>query len=104
MSSTERIEPGDSRWLTTTITDRNGAAGDPTELVFTMNAPDGTTTTFIWPSGTGITRDALGVFSVDWPVTQVGTHRYSWESNGTNQSYAESAFIAHERRVVPATP
>ena len=99
MSSESRIEPGDVRRLSTTITNILDVVGDPTTLVFAMNTPDGTVTTYTWQTDVALVKESAGVFHVDWPVTQVGTHRYSFVSTGVNAAYSEDSFIAVARRV-----
>ena len=98
----QRTEPGDVRRLSLTITTILGVVGDPTTLVFVMNAPSGTVTTHTWQTDTALVKESAGVFHVDWPVAQVGTHRYSWVSSGVNAAYAEDSFISVARRVSAA--
>lgn len=98
-----RLEPGDIVRLQTTITDITGAAADPGGLTFTMNAPDGTVTTYVYETAQEIVREALGIYYVDWPIALVGPHRYQFKATGTNASIAESSFIVHALRVAPVT-
>ena len=99
MSAESRIEPGDSRRLSITITNILGVVGDPTTLVFAMNTPDGTVTTYTWQTDAALVKEGAGIFHVDWPVNLVGTHRYSFVSSGVNAAYSDSTFIAVARRV-----
>ena len=96
---TERIEPGDVRRLSITITNILDVVGDPTTLVFRMNTPNGTITTYTWQTDAALVKASIGVFHVDYSITQTGTHRYSFESTGVNAAYAEDSFIAVARRV-----
>jgi hypothetical protein len=65
--------------VTMEVTFRNkaGVAGDPTTVVLTVKAPDGTTST---PSVTN--EAALGAFSAQVSATTEGTWHYRWVGTG----------------------
>lgn len=84
---------GDLRRLTAAFS-VGGVATDPTTLSFTMRAPDGTVTTYVYASDAELVRDSAGAFHVDWPVAQAGRHSYRFAGTGAAQEAGEGEFFA----------
>lgn len=76
---------GDNAVLTTTFT-VGGVNTDPTTVVLTVQAPDGTETT---PS---VSNTAVGVYTADFEVDQAGTWLYRWVGSGAAVGVDEGAF------------
>ena len=87
-------DKGDFARITVTFT-VSGVATDPTTVTFKMREPDGVITTWTTVPAVGsIVDDAgAGVFHVDWPVDQTGTHHYRWEGTGAAAAAGEGILI-----------
>lgn len=72
-----------------------GAATDPTDVTLQVRRPDGTTTTYRWPTpGAGesaLTREGTGRFYADVSLTQSGTWTYRLAGTGAVQTAEEGS-------------
>jgi hypothetical protein len=93
---TNIYDVGDLVHLSATFT-QDDTAVDPTTVALTVRHPDGTQTAYEYPAT--ITREGLGTFYVDVPITMGGTHRYRWVSTGTGQAAQEGSLSVRVRRV-----
>ena len=90
---------GDKRRLTGTFTDLAGALDDPTVITFRIKEPDGTITSHA--SGGGIvTNISLGVWYVDFTITQEGIHNYEFIGTGDVVTAEESSFRVRRRATI----
>ena len=64
-----------------TFTDFNGAAADPTTVVFKYENPAGTVTSITYPA-VGITKDSTGVYHADVTITTAGSWWFRWNGTG----------------------
>lgn len=69
---------------------------DPTQLVFTIEEPDGTHTSYTWGIDSEIVRSSAGRFYIDWDADQVGQHKYIWQANGAIQAAIGGSFNIKE--------
>lgn len=68
---------GDTVRLSVTWTLRaTGAAFDPTNTRFIVREPDGTETTWDYPTDAEVVRDSSGNYHLDYVIDQAGTHTY----------------------------
>lgn len=83
--------------------DGNNSVGDPSPVTITIKAPDGTTLAAVWTGGAagsgtnGIVRESLGRYSLDYTVTQAGTHLWELRGEGTIITVEQSQFYARPR-------
>ena len=78
---------------TTGFTDADGALADPTTVVVTVQAPDGTQTT---PS---TTKEAVGRYSATVEPDQAGVWAYRWVGTGAVAAAEEGQFFVREQLV-----
>jgi hypothetical protein len=84
--------PGATLNIAGNFTDTDGFAVDPAVVRFRLMDPDGTETTFIYP--TNITRSAIGKYSVATTPNMGGRWFYRWEiSAGTTTLTPEGEFV-----------
>jgi hypothetical protein len=70
-----------------------GVLTDPTTITLVVEAPDGTTSTYIY-AGAQITRDSIGAYHKDYgPATQLGVYTYTWTGTGTAAGVEEGQFV-----------
>lgn len=91
---------GDGRRLTATFRDINGQLADPTTVTFRMTTPDGATTEYGYGVDAELVRDSLGVYRVDWTVTQPGRHHYRWAGDGDVVVAEETSFTVRETNIL----
>lgn len=66
---------------------------DPTALTLVVTGPDGTATTFNWPSPATITRTATGVFTKTFTATTLpGTYSYVFTPTGAAADVQDGTF------------
>jgi hypothetical protein len=77
--------------VTATITDADGAPADPTALVVTTRAPDGTQVDYTHPDA-AITNPAVGtwVFTFPAPLTDAGEWAVYFAASGGGADVARS--------------
>ena len=95
--TTASYDIGDQRRLTVTFTDINDTAADPTGVTFVMVAPDGTQTSYIYLTDSELVKEGVGVYYVDFAITQRGRHAYRFA--GTGAVVAAEAGEFYARRV-----
>ncbi len=89
------INPGDVVRVSTDpgFRDGDGALGDPdvVRLRWQAHSDDGET---VWVYGTDaeITRDSIGLYHADIPVTVAGMHHFRWEGEGLIVAAEEGSF------------
>lgn len=71
---------GDVVYPTAAFTDSVGTAFDPTELTFTVEAPDDTQLAYVWETDDELVRESTGVFSAAVTLNQAGIWRYQFDS------------------------
>jgi hypothetical protein len=83
---------GEVAHLTLEATNLSGGYVDPATLVLNVLPPDRI------PIALSPTRDALGKFSADLSLDQVGAYGYQWIGTGANQGVGEGSFYVHDRQ------
>lgn len=68
-----------------------GAAADPTTPTFKIKEPDGTVTTYEYPTNAQLVKDSTGNYHVDWTTDQIGKHYYRFSGSGTTAPGAEES-------------
>ncbi len=86
---------GDTRNLSVTFS-VGGSLTDPTTVTFKMKEPDGTETTYVFGTDPELTNPSTGVYTVSWPITQSGIHRYKFVATGTVEQAEQLTFLARE--------
>lgn len=88
------IIAGTTVTVTATITDSDGAAADPTALVVTTRAPDGTQVDYTHPHAT-ITNPAVGTwkFTFPGPLTDAGEWAVYFAASGGGADVARSVIF-----------
>jgi hypothetical protein len=75
-----------------------GALTDPTTVTFkTKVGESGAVTTYVYGTDAELVKDSTGVFHVDLPFTQAGTHYYRFVGTG-----AVKAAVEDELEVEPS--
>lgn len=89
---------GQTLKLSAAFADENGAAADPTTVVFTITEPDddATVTTYNYPGDAELVRDALGEYHVEFTIANAGTHCYAFTGTGFVKAYNDAKFEAAE--------
>jgi hypothetical protein len=75
-----------------------GQPVDPTTVTLTVDQPDRTELVY---SGASITKDAVGQYHCDVPVTQAGQVKYRWTGTGANATVDENSFLVRQRGPAP---
>lgn len=85
---------GDRVKLSVTIRDleNDSALIDPDALVFTMLEPDATSTSYTYGVDAEVVRDSIGIFHVNWDVTQSGNHWSRFAASGNVGAAEELGF------------
>jgi hypothetical protein len=102
----DRVRLGNHSGTTATapFTTVGGVATDPTEVVLTVKAPDGTTTVYRWPTpGVGetlLSKEATGRFYADVTLSAAGL--WAYRLAGTGAVVATEEGVLHVRRSVVA--
>jgi hypothetical protein len=91
---------GDRRKLSCEIRDEDGQLADPTEVTFTIVAPDGVLTTYT-TDDPQLVRDSVGVYHVYWDCALSGTYRWRYAATGIIGAAQESAFYVRRSKVLP---
>ena len=68
--------------IAATIKDLDGDLADPDALEFSIQEPNGTVTSYTWPSDPEVERVDAGDFYIEWDATQAGYHKYRWQATG----------------------
>lgn len=84
---------GDSVRISVAFTDLTGAPTDPTTIVLTVQAPDGTQT------APAVVHDSTGSYHADYAPSQSGLHVYRWVGTGALVVAEEGDFSIRRRRV-----
>ena len=71
-----------------------GTVTDPTTVTFKMTEPDGTVTTYINGTHAQNVKDSIGVYHVDFTITQAGRHFWEFAGTGALVQLEESSFVA----------
>lgn len=98
MTTENTYDVGDLIDLTAAVTDANGAAVDPTTIVWKVRGPSGNVSTYNYPSGGDITRTSLGNFKLQVSLDQPGEWIHQWRSTGA-QAGGEGKFYARRPEI-----
>ncbi len=77
-----------------------GTLIDPSTVGFEFRKPDGTITSYVYPTHAQLVKDATGTYHVDIDANAAGTWRWRWESTGTGQAAEEGAFIVRASALI----
>lgn len=88
---TDSYVPGDLPHLTAAFT-VDGVATDPTTVTLVVEAPDGTTVTYLYGTDAIPVREGTGLYSADVPALAVGRWEYRWSGTGTAAGASEGSF------------
>lgn len=84
---------GQSVKLSVAFTDAAGAPADPSIVVCTVEAPDGTEASYTTGTTPAITNPSTGAFHLILTATQSGRWSYRWEgTTGTSVAVDEGRF------------
>lgn len=89
---------GDTAHLETTFADLNGVPTNPTTVILTIQAPDGTQST---PSAT---NDAAGLYHYDLAITQSGLYLFKWAGSGLISAVQEGEIAVKPSALVAQPP
>lgn len=71
----------------------SGVATDPSQIVYTLLAPDGSITTYTWPGAIEITHAGVGEFSLSLGALAIaGLYHYDVDATGTVVASRQGAF------------
>lgn len=87
-------DTGDLRRLTVTFTNLAGTVTDPTGVTFTIRKPDGTVTSYVYPTDAVLVKSTTGVYYVDYAITLPGRHVYRWVGTGAVETAETGEFYA----------
>lgn len=73
--------------------DEGGAPIDPAAVTFKVDAPDGTITTYTYPSSAEIVKDGVGRYRVVHVPTAAGTWRFEFGGAGANYNRVFSGTV-----------
>ena len=99
MATLNAYNVGDLIRITGNLSTAAGLAVDPSALVVTVQAPNGTKTAYTYNSDPFPVRAEAGEFYVDYTPTQAGEHYYKFASTGTGQAVDEGAFMVVTPRI-----
>lgn len=74
--------------ITATFRGLADALADPTAVVCTIKAPDGTT------SAPSVTHGSIGVYTADITLNQAGTWRVEWQGTGALIAASDTTLVA----------
>ena len=80
----------------TQIKSIQGVLTDPTQLIFHIQEPDGTETSYTWGINSELVKASTGKFYVDWDADQAGIYKYRWQANGAIQAAYGGSFNIKE--------
>ena len=80
--TTDVHDIGDLCRLITTFKDSAGTVTDPTGVTFSVKAPSGTVTTYVYGVDGQLGKTSTGVYYVDFTPAQSGRHIYRWVATG----------------------
>lgn len=89
---------GDTAHIAITFADLNGVPTDPTTVVLTIQAPDGTTTT------PATVNDGTGLYHYDLGLTLSGIYRFKWVGTGSVAATQEGEIAVKESILVQQPP
>ncbi len=75
-------QPGDTVRLSTTFT-VSGTLTDPSAVTLTVQAPDGTATSYVYLTDAEVVKDATGTFHADIVFATAGIWTWKWLGTGT---------------------
>ena len=75
----------------------NGSPTNPDTVLIEVQLPDGTTPdVYRYQTDPALETGGPGVFWINLPLTQPGTHRFKWEGTGAAQGAREGIFRVRE--------
>lgn len=83
---------GDRVRMTANFKDDLGADIDPTTVVVSVAAPDGTITSYTYGTDVEVVKDSVGNYSYEQTMTAEGSMQYRWVST-TPDGAGEGSFI-----------
>lgn len=104
IASPYTIYPGQAVRLTSTVKDMTagGALTDPTNLVFTVQAPEHDIgADYAYPASSAISRVSLGVYALDIVPDAAGVWRYQVRASGNVASVMQGTFTVMPSLVIP---
>lgn len=84
---------GDLIELKITFRNDSGAVADPTSPTLAIHKPDGTTTTYVYPTDAQLVKDSTGVYHVNYAPTMAGTHHWRGSGTGAVTAAEQGAFF-----------
>lgn len=95
MTAATVYDIGDSVEMTASFTNSAGVAANPTTVVCSIKAPDGTVT-----NSTTVTNTGVGEYNAVIDPTSAGRHYYRFVGTGTLKAAEENVFIVREQKVI----
>jgi hypothetical protein len=77
----------------------DSVATDPSTIVCTVKAPNGTVTTKTYGVGTELVKDGTGAYHLDVDITASGRWHYRWAGTGAAQGAEEASFVVRPSQV-----
>ncbi len=88
------VVTGETKRITTTVTDSAGDAADPNALTFAVTTPAAATTTYTYGTDAELVKSATGIYYVDYTFATAGMYHVVWTATDAN-----SAVDKHLERV-----
>lgn len=90
---------GDKPEFGVTVTDRNGTAGDPDTLTFTIKDPSANVESYVYGTDAEVVKTGTGVYYVQYELDEVGAWYYEWDASGTLDVAEQGSFDVRKRWV-----
>ena len=91
-----RYHIGQAVRITGTFRDEAEAVFDPGTVKCDITIPDGTTTTYTYPTDSEITKVSTGIYRIDLETPTAGVYHYAWYSTSPGTA-DQNRFIIRER-------
>ena len=86
--------PGQKVRISASFTNSAGTEADPSDVILTVKAPTGVTST---PT---VSRDSTGIYHADVTLNSAGQWHYRWTGSGVIVAAGETFLIVNESEVV----
>ena len=89
----KQFDIGDITRLTVTFKNLAGTVVDPTTVKIQIKLPESTVVEYIYLIDAEIIKDSVGIYHIDFLITQGGIHYYKWSGTGSVYAAEESQFF-----------
>lgn len=92
---------GENARLAAIFQNDSATNADPTGVTCTVfRSPLGPTVTYVYGIDTALVKDGVGVYHVDFPITDAGAYWYRFEGTGMVVAQEEECFKVRTRKAV----